>query len=81
MLFTLLFSASLVSRANVHSHIFVHYFALLICNKSTTLSLEAAWQTCGILRLALWALLGLSTLDLPVWQALLDNAKSLGRVF
>ena len=35
MFFTLLFSASLVSRANVHSHIFmVHYFALLICIKS-----------------------------------------------
>lgn len=80
MLFTLLFSASLVSRANMHLHIFVHYFALLICNKSKTLSLEAG-QTCGILRLALWALLGLSTLDLPVWQAFLDNAKSLGRVF
>ena len=81
MFFTLLFSASLVSWENVHSHIFmVHYFALLICIKSIPLSLEAAWQTCRILRLALWALLGPVTLDLPVWQALLDNAKSLGRV-
>ena len=62
------------------AHFMVHYFALLICIKSTPLSLEAAWQTCRILRLALWALLGPVTLDLPVWQALLDNSKSLGRV-
>lgn len=80
MFFTLLFSASLVSRANVHLHIFiVHYFALLICIKSK----HCHWKQHGRLefsRLALWALLGPVTLDLPVWQALLDNAETLGRV-
>lgn len=45
------------------------------------LSLEATWQARGILSLILRALLGPVTLDLPIWQALLDNAKSLGRAF
>lgn len=82
MFFTPLFSASLVSRANVNSHIFtVHYFARSICIKSKMLSLGAAWQACGILSLILRALLGSVTLDLPVWQVLSENAKSLGRAF